>query len=144
MLDDIEKLCIGDTYYILIEMPFTPWDKSIFDRLFRLTRDNGLIPVIAHIDRYYNKNNKKYFKLFGETESVIQINAEAVLGSFFQKRRSLKMIKKGFVSLVGSDCHNMTSRRPDSGKAYKVIEKKLGKRAVSFIEHISEDILSGR
>ena len=51
-LADIERLCIGDTRTILLEMPFTQWGSWVYDGVYRLLAGKGLKPVIAHLERY--------------------------------------------------------------------------------------------
>ena len=36
------------------------------------------------------------------------------------------MLEKNQIHLLGSDCHNLSSRRPDLGGALKLIEKRMG------------------
>lgn len=140
-LENIEKLCIGDTGYIMIEMPHTQWNDAVFDRLFKLTVNRGIKLIIAHIDRYINKHNNKYMTELAQLKAILQINAAAFTGSFFEKKRAVSLIKNKTVQLIGSDCHNMTSRRPRIDEAYNLIEKKLGTAAVLHLEHFAERIL---
>ena len=140
-LDDINKLCIGDTNYIMIELPFEDWSAKIFEKLYRVTANHNVKIIIAHIDRYLTPSNKNFLHKFAELNAVLQINSSALNGGFFKRKNALSMIKSGRVSLLGSDCHNMTSRKPDVADAYKVIEKKLGADAVGYINRTAEKIL---
>jgi len=44
--------------------------------------------------------------------------------------------------VLGSDCHNMTDRRPDIGKAYEVIRKKFGNDFLIGFNDFGKNFLS--
>ncbi len=128
--DDIEKLCIGDTRYILVEMPFDTWSDGVF-RDLEILQSSGIKPVIAHIERFikFQKGTDNLERLWS-MDLMIQSNA-----SFFTdwrtKRTALKLLKQGRIDLLGSDCHRAEGERiPDIADARAVIEKKLGAEAI--------------
>ena len=51
--DNIAALCIENTEYILVEMPYSPWSDWMIDSIYKLTL-HGLKPIMAHIDRKFN------------------------------------------------------------------------------------------
>lgn len=98
-LPDLEKLCIGNTKYILLEFPPEPWQYWYFDFLKEIEA-RGLCPVIAHIDRYSARGREKLLSLGYKT----QINATALLG-FGKKKYYSKLIEEDKVHVIGSDSH---------------------------------------
>ena len=52
--EDILKLAIEGTDYLLVEMPYGRWDPWVFDEVFKISAKHGLNIIIAHIDRYVN------------------------------------------------------------------------------------------
>ena len=76
-LPGIEKLAIEGTRYILIEMPYTAWQEWMFDSLYSLIAHNDLIPVMAHMERYYDVDRKKIEKL-AAMDVYFQINADSL------------------------------------------------------------------
>ena len=46
---------------------------------------------------------------------------------------ALRLLKKDQIQLLGSDCHNLTSRTPNLMEAVAVIEKRLGKGPIEDI-----------
>ena len=48
----LADLRIEDTNYILVEMPMAPWTDAMYEELYKIYAHRGLIPIIAHIDRY--------------------------------------------------------------------------------------------
>ena len=95
----------------------------------------GVIPVIAHIERYLDLLNasEAFFKL-REAGALIQINSSFLVDRFTRKR-ALNMVKKGIVSFLGSDCHNLTSRPPNLGEGCEVIYKKLSDFGFEELEY---------
>lgn len=121
--EQIERLCIGNTRYIMIEMPFEKWDSFVIAELENLIASGGIIPIIAHIERYpgYRRKIPELLRL----QLPIQTNAGSLLkirGSEFL----IKCIRNGTIQLIGSDCHNTYSRPPNVHRALHKIERKLG------------------
>ncbi len=139
--DGLDSLKIADTKYILLEMPFERWSEKTLREVSDITEETGLIPVIAHIDRYidFQKGTDNIDRLVS-MDIPIQMNAEYVNG-FFTRSKALKLIKDGVVTLLGSDCHNMDSRRPNLGQALGIITKKCGEDAVDAITSESKRLL---
>lgn len=141
--DFLLQLTIRGTKYIMIEMPGAPWGTAIFEELEMIHRRLGLIPIIAHLDRYIAP-----FRTHGlperlaKTRALVQVN-----GSFFLNRNTvrmaLRMLKKGQIQLLGSDCHDPVRRKPNLQEATTVIEQKLGREALAYLTNVEETILSG-
>ena len=124
-INDIERLCIEGSNVILLEMPFSPWQKWMFDFTEKI-RQKGIVPVFAHMERYFEGSVFKYKKLFGnEKEIFMQFNAEVFLS--WSGRGVVKKLLEldGVRPVIGSDTHNMTGRRPYMDKAQKNILKKF-------------------
>ena len=139
--DSVKKLAIENTSYVLIEMPIVKWSSRMLEDLFKLNTQQNLTPIIAHIERYIGSQwGTKNLKLLFESGLPIQVNA----GSFLNKSTSrtvLKLLKKGNVHVIGSDCHNRTSRIPNMGEAVSLIQEKLGKQYIDYIYSFSKSIL---
>ena len=45
------------------------------------------------------------------------------------------MLKKNQIQLLGSDCHNLTTRQPDMGDALHRIYKKMGRKALDKLSN---------
>lgn len=129
----ILPLTIDKKRCILVEMPIAPWTEKMYQELEGLYNKQGLMPIIAHVERYFGK-----FRTFGiperlaELPVLVQANAE-----FFLNRTSaakaLRMLKKDQIHLLGSDCHNLVSRSPNLMEAVAVIEKRLGADPIKAI-----------
>ncbi len=142
--EDLKKLCIGNTNYMLIEMPFSYWNDWYYEELDALI-SKGIRPIIAHLDRYLSTIDDLYNieKLFLR-DVVIQINAESM--KFFSFRRIFKeLIKKSNVSFIlGSDCHDLKKRPCYMEKAVKIIRRKYGENFLADMMYVAEMILDNQ
>ena len=138
----LSDMAIENTKYIMVEMPFKHWSDRNLQELAGIYQKRGLTPIIAHIDRYIRPFG--YKKLFDRLENlpvIIQVNA-----SFFTnkatRRFALSLFRQGRIQLIGSDCHNLTSRKPNISEALQIIERFLGNKAISHINYFEHKIIS--
>ena len=123
--EDLKSLCIGDSQYMLLEIPHHIKITSVSEWVYNLTL-KGIKPIIAHIDRYDN-----WREIISEADSekiVFQVNASRFL-SFRGRRFISKLCKYKASFIVSSDMHNMTSRRCNMRKAYEKAAKRYGSSA---------------
>lgn len=118
-------ICGGD--YIMIEMPPSPWTQEMYRELAGVWEKQGIIPIVAHVDRYISP-----LRTYGIPRNLNQMRVlvQANAGFFLNRSTSvlaMKMLQADQIQLLGSDCHNMTSRKPNLGPARQRIEKKLGR-----------------
>lgn len=140
-LELLPELTIQGTRYILLEMPFEPWPESVFRELNAI-KARGLLPVIAHVERYLSLQKKTdNIERLMDSDVLIQSNAEFFLQGF-KSRKAFQMLKEDKIHLLGSDSHNLTSRPPNLGAALSLIEKKLGRETIERIIRRSKKVLS--
>jgi tyrosine-protein phosphatase YwqE len=51
------------------------------------------------------------------------------------------MLASGMINVIGSDCHNLTSRQPQIGKAIEVIGKHFEPECINYISEFTRDLL---
>lgn len=136
--NDIKKLCYEDTKCILLEMPFEKWNKSVYTEVMNLQGRNGIIPLIAHFNRYIPYGNS--FKDITSLGCPLQLNAE-VFEKKLGTRRWLKYLSTEDI-VLGSDCHNMDTRKPNIDKALSVICDKYGDDFISKINNVGNMLLN--
>ena len=135
-------LAIDNGRFVLVEMPMSVWTDKMYQELENIHKNLGLIPIVAHVDRYIGP-----IQTYGIPERLmdlpvlVQANA-----SFFQrfstKRMALRMLEKGQIHLVGSDCHNMKDRTVNIRQAIGLIERKLGQDAIARLNASERWVLS--
>lgn len=119
--------------YLLVD--FTD-DDSADDIIHALTRisSRGYSPILAHAERY-RKLGIGHIRRLADSGVLIQINASSPLGGFGfgPKRRAMAIIKKRLCDLIGSDAHNLTTRKTRINECYRLICKKVGESYASWI-----------
>ncbi len=134
-IDGIEKLCIENTDYILLEFPPEPWPFWIQEAVYRVAATRRLHPICAHIDRYSPAGREKIFNM----NIAVQMNADALAGSWSKRNKFKKLIACGDVHIIGSDAHGLGN---DAYKAYARAMKKLGILGEKVTKN-ARNILSG-
>lgn len=139
--ESLPALAIGDTPYILVEMPQAPWSGGMYRELENIRIRQGLIPVIAHIDRYITPARQHGIPATLENmDLLVQANAGFFL-DWRTRRLAFKLLERDCIHLLGSDCHDMTDRPPNLAYAVDAIERKLGKEPLERIKEYEAYIL---
>lgn len=118
-MENPKLLCMENTNIILLEMPFSPWQKWMFDAVDKL-ENAGLTVLIAHPERYYESKSLFKYRYFLKKEKVfMQFNADSFLK--LKDRRAVKRIlkNKNIVFVLGSDAHGIKRRKPKVDKAMR-------------------------
>jgi protein-tyrosine phosphatase len=140
--DAVFQLTIGGKRSILLEMAHAPWTERMYEEMEDLVLRRGLNVIVAHVDRYISP-----FRTHGIPERLaqlpvlVQANAEFFL-HWQTAPMALRMLKQGYIHLLGSDCHDLNTRAPELGSAVALIEKKLGSEALTHIRRYQTDIMT--
>lgn len=121
-VEGIERCSIGNLGYILVEMTYHEWTKQIVDDVISIMDNTGLVPILAHVDRYWNNSTEKFFERFMEAGVLMQLNVSSLKG-FWERRKYIKLIREGKIHFLGSDCHNVTKRPPCLKTGFDILEK---------------------
>lgn len=137
----LKQLTIEGKRFILIEMKELPWGNYVFRELENIYVKQGLVPIVAHVDRYIAP-----FRTHGIPERLadLPVLVQANAGFFLRratKGMAMRMLNKGQIHLLGSDCHNLSSRPPRLGEAVDEIQKRLGNQALERLENQGFDVL---
>lgn len=131
--DILPQLTIAKKRCILIEMPPAPWTESMYRELEQVWLKWEITPVVAHVDRYISPMRTHHIpERLAELPVLVQANASFFLHSM-TGGMALRMLRSGQIHLLGSDCHNMTSRQPNLGPALEKIRRRLGPEAIGRI-----------
>ena len=142
--EELKPLALGTTGLLLIEPPVAPFSGNMLDEIEAVGPNLGLVPVMAHLDRYCRLlGDYKLFDVLAERRILVQVNA-----SFFLHRDTedfaLEMLRKGMFQLMGSDCHNLTTRPPSLGTAAEKIRQKNHSKELAKLNEVAYNILSLR
>jgi len=138
----LRDLAVQDTGYLLLEMPLGNWTESMYEDIWGIYNKQGLIPIIAHIDRYIDVfNTGKVMKRLESMPVIVQAN-----GNFFinrkTRKKALNLLKKNDINIIGSDCHNLDVRRPNLNQVAEIIKEQLGEEYLNRINLTEKEILS--
>lgn len=124
-VEDIRHLRIAGTDLLLLEMPFCRWTERMVETVSELTDLWDVRVVLAHIERYLPMQSPELWAKLRSRGIFMQSNV-----SFFQnwqtRRQAMRMLSEGGIQFVGSDCHNLDTRRPNwekfpSGARHKLM-----------------------
>ncbi|MBQ9122392.1 MAG: protein-tyrosine-phosphatase, partial [Lachnospiraceae bacterium] len=126
LLEELEAkhvLTLAGSNYVLVE--FMPGDS--YSRIRNAVDElvgSGYVPVIAHVERY--ECLLKDSKLADELKMLgarIQINASSIAGKhgWKIKRYVCQLLKEQLVDYIGTDAHDMKSRKPEMSSCVAVL-----------------------
>ncbi len=118
MLDSLfeERLAAGDLLpigdnkdHLLVETSYFSAPFG-FDRIIESIFSAGYFPLLAHPERYNYMDEKDYTRL-REKGVKMQLNYVSVVGGYGEtaRKKSLWLLKNGFIDVVGSDVHRLQS-----------------------------------
>ena len=122
-LKNRDVLSLNGSRYLLVEFPpFLPFDaaRSAVDKILEI----GLIPVLAHVERYSFLKRKPLRLLeFKRKGCVVQVNAESVVDAKGRgiAKAMMPLIENRWVDVVASDGHDVHFRPPDLQRAYETL-----------------------
>ena len=131
--EELPQLCIGESRYFLLELPFSAWKSEMFQDIYDVLFEREIVPIFAHLERYLKIQKKDHIREILEMGTPVQVSSAPCL-HFGDRRQVLNMLKKGQAQLMASDCHNLTTRPPNLRLGLDVVAKKLGAEMVRSIE----------
>lgn len=137
----LQKLCIGDSGVLLLEMPFVRWSGRMINEVIALAQGTDCTVLLAHIDRYMHFQPPDIWDTLEDNGVLFQVNASYFLDGWKSRRKAFGLLRECRIAVLGSDCHNMESRPQNLDAAYAAIEKKFGKETVIEMTERAERLL---
>ena len=135
---DLTPLCIQGTRTLMLEMPFADWTGLQLETVEALVLDCRYDVVLVHPERFcFSKSNKHKLEKLAELPIGLQVNAGSLL-RWGTRRLALDLLQMAQYPLLGSDCHNLTSRPPNLKEGRKVVMQKLGEAFLKKIDWYGE------
>lgn len=137
-----KRICYENTSYMLCEFSYDADFEGRFQQYLYKLMSNDIKPIIAHVERYPKllKNASKRRELLNNG-ILFQSNYTSLTDRKY-KKKVLKLIADGEVTLLGSDAHSLRRNPPeDLVEAQELIIKKIGKEALEKIEKNSKKVL---
>ena len=120
----------GDMNILLLEFPHETIPPGAMEMVGWLL-DRNIRPMIAHPERNGSILNRfNLLEPFVKKGCLLQITSGSLTGVFGDKPRKIarKLLQKGWVSIIASDAHNKSKRKPGLEAGRKVAEKITGER----------------
>ena len=127
LLEKHEIYTINNSNYMLIELPLSNYMKNFASIICELN-DYGIIPIIAHPERYsFIQKDKNRIGELVEFNCLLQINVDSLIGKYGRKAKKISkwLLKKNAVSIVATDTHYVSDPKKLI-KAYKKLKKIVG------------------
>jgi len=136
-----KALTLADTDYVLIEFSVMSEPRRFFHAV-RVFAEAGYRPVLAHAERYAElyKKEDTIRELVG-AGAYIQINAQSFAGGILDRHAAYcrKLLERGLVHFIGSDCHNLTDRKPQMKTPLDTLKKSAYTRQIEKIMSVNRD-----
>lgn len=144
----LESLCIEGTNLLLLELPFAQWHSDIIKDIKDIIDKRGLHIILAHLERYeaFQKEKHVWDHLL-DMPLTIQLNCEDIIdaGSFLRRNHRHKLcfelLADYYNIIIGSDCHNLTDRKPNIIEGRIMIVKKLGEDRLAQLDDYTRGLL---
>ena len=135
---DLTPLCIQGTRTLMLEMPFSDWTGLQLETVEALVLDCRYDVVLVHPERFcFSKSNRHKLEKLAELPIGLQVNAGSLL-RWGTRRLALDLLQLAHWPLLGSDCHNLTSRPPNLKEGRKVVMQKLGEAFLDQMDRNAE------
>ncbi len=125
--EQLERFCLHDSSILLVEMPMQEWTSRMVSALLEINRRGDMVVLLAHIERYLPYHNKKAMERMLENGVLMQASTEFVIA---KPAKAVKMLKQGRIHFLGTDCHNMGSRKPNMKQALEIIRGRAGNELI--------------
>lgn len=127
-----EKLLTFGGNKVLVETGFLSKPQILIETFFRMEMA-GYQPVFAHPERYlYLHHDSEFLESLADRNIYFQLNLLSLTGYYSKpiKKFAEKLIDRGLISVVGTDCHNIRylealERLPQEKYFHKLMDLKL-------------------
>lgn len=135
LIRDGKLKTLNDSRYLLVEFPFEE-DIEYMENILEGVLGEGLIPVIAHCERYEAVQKNIYaIDDWKKKGCLIQVNKASLVGKFgrYSYNAAHTLMKRRLVDVVATDCHRPYHRTPVIVDVY---EKLDGNYTREYLEKI--------
>lgn len=134
----LPQLCLEGGNLLLVELPFAQWTGQMYRDLEEILTKQKLTVLLAHVERYYSfQKEKEVWEAVFELPLTAQINTGS-LQRRKNRRFDLHFLKEGHPAVLGSDCHNPSSRPPNMEEGRRILEKHLGPSILEAVDEQGE------
>ena len=142
---DYSTLTINNTSYVLLELPkMSAWHKDIANRIDSICSIYLFKPIIAHVELYKEiQQDISILDDFIKMGYLLQMDLDS-LNIKSVRKFALKLLEHNYIHIIGSDCHNITSRPPRYDVGIQTIKEKFGQEKVDYLQNNMKNMLLGK
>ncbi|HHV99388.1 MAG TPA: tyrosine protein phosphatase [Clostridiaceae bacterium] len=138
----LERLCLGNSRYMLVEIPFMSVPIWMDELLYSLQL-KGVTPVLAHPERNIKLITKpQILDNFVDRGLMLQINASSFYDGIARDIRGFMkyVMKNQMVHFLATDAHSTGSRPPKIQDSIRVIADAYGRDIVEYMLENAREI----
>ena len=125
-MSDVNKLCIGDTDYMMISFNPKEYSPKLLELLEKFIIAHNIHPIIAHLESYLNDIPIDELKKFSQMGILTEISCSSIVNRATRKQ-SLQLIEDNIVQVIGSNNNTIadTTNRSLSNIAMDILNKDI-------------------
>lgn len=128
---------INGSKYLLMELPMHS-EIIYLDEVICKLKSNGIIPIIAHPERYsYVQENPKGLQSLIDKGVLFQANYGSVIGHYGKsaKKTLKKLLKNDMIHFFGTDTHRSSGMYIQMDTVLRKLEKLVGKEKLEILSN---------
>jgi tyrosine-protein phosphatase YwqE/ADP-ribosylglycohydrolase len=121
---------MADSAYVLVEYVDFVMTFSDMKMTLDCLKEKGYIPIIAHMERYYDLvSDIEAAKKLHDEGCYIQINAYSLTDGETEeiRKRAKELLDAGIVDFIGSDAHQICHRPPNISRGIRMLYENYDK-----------------
>lgn len=135
LIREKKLVTLAESRYLLVEFAFDE-EPAFMSHMLGEIRKEGLIPVVAHPERYYFvQDTPGILHDWREEGALLQLNKGSLLGAFGRSARRVAhwCLAEGCVHLIGSDAHSPYRRTPRLSEAWDHVAEFTAPEIADFL-----------
>ena len=144
--DGLSCMHLGNSRFLLLEMPFTRWTDRMITDVIELHHRADTRVILAHMERYLKYQHQDVWDTLRRQGILLQANASFFL-DLRTRRKAVTLLKREYIHVLGSDCHNMDTRPPRMAEARNRIREASDRQlaeALTGLEQKLMEMMRGR
>lgn len=132
-MENIELLTYADTQYMLLELPDCEFEPWISEEIYNLSVGKKIIPVFAHIERYFKVYPQSAREQILSTRNAVFQFTVCDLARSAERKIFKSLVKDGLPVILGSDGHGVHMRVQDAPLGLAKIKKYFSKEEYDLL-----------
>ena len=124
-------------------MPVGTWKEDVYRELELIYTEQGITPILAHIERYIGRfNMSKTLNRLADLPVLLQVNC-SFINDKRTRRTALKLLSEHRIHIIGSDCHSAQWRCPCMAETRNLLDQYATEETCAFLTETENAVLRG-